>query len=358
MKTILILAGGTGGHVYPGLAVARALRDRQITVVWVGTKQGLEAHVVPPTGLPIEWITIRGLRRGSYRDMLFLPPRLLLAVWQAWRIFRAYRPNAAIALGGFVAGPGGLVAWLTRTPLIVHEQNACAGLTNRWLALIASRVLEGFPGAFKAFPGATHIGNPVRAEILALPAPETRLAGRRPPLRLLVIGGSQGAQVLNDVVPQALARIPADNRPLVRHQSGRRQLRRTEQSYRDCQVNAEVFAFVDDMAFAYSWADIIICRAGAMTIAEICAVGIAAILVPFPYATDDHQTANARFLTEREAALCLAQAEFTPERLTTLLEGFIQQPEVAYRMAVNSRACAMPDATDRMTAACLEAIDA
>ncbi|MHB1565569.1 MAG: undecaprenyldiphospho-muramoylpentapeptide beta-N-acetylglucosaminyltransferase [Acidiferrobacter sp.] len=358
MKTVLILAGGTGGHVYPGLAVARALRDLQITVIWVGTQRGLEARVVPRAGLPIEWITIRGLRRGSYRDMLLLPPRLVLAVWQTWQIFRAHRPDAAIALGGFVAGPGGLVAWLTRTPLIVHEQNACAGLTNRWLALVASRVLEGFPGAFKAFPGAVHIGNPVRAEILALPPPEMRLAGRQAPLRLLVIGGSQGARILNEVVPKALARIVVASRPQVRHQSGRSEQRRTEQAYRDCQVDAEVLAFIDDIAFAYSWADIIVCRAGAMTIAEICATGIAAILVPFPHATDDHQTANARFLAEREAALSVPQAEFTPERLAALLEGFIHQPEVAYQMAVNSRACAMPDATDRITAACLEVLDA
>lgn len=354
MKTILILAGGTGGHVFPGLAVARGLRDLGVRVAWVGTHQGLEARLVPEAGFPIEWITIQGLRRGSLRDLLLLPGRLVVALWQALRIFQKYRPNAVLALGGFVAGPGGIVAWLTRTPLVVHEQNACAGLTNRWLALVAARVLCGFPDAFHSLPGAIHIGNPVRADILRLPQPEVRLAGRTPPLHLLVVGGSQGARILNDVVPEAVALLSAEWRPLIHHQTGRLDAERTEGLYQRHQIAATVTPFIDDMAAEYLWADVVICRAGAMTIAELCAVGVAAILVPFPFATEDHQTANARFLADREAALCVAQSEFSAPHVAELLEGLARQPEARARMAERSRACATLDATDRIVAACLE----
>ena len=354
MKTVLILAGGTGGHVFPGLAVARGLRDLGVRVVWVGTHQGLEARLVPKAGFPIEWITIQGLRRGSLRDLLFLPGRLVVALWQALRIFRRHRPNAVLALGGFVAGPGGIMAWLTRTPLVVHEQNACAGFTNRWLALVADRVLCGFPDAFHSLPGAVHIGNPVRSEILHLPTPEVRLAGRKPPLHLLIVGGSQGARVLNDVVPEAVALLSPERRPLVHHQTGRLDAERTESLYRKHGIAATVTPFIDDMAAEYMWADVVICRAGAMTIAELCAVGVAAILVPFPFATEDHQTANARFLADREAALCVAQSEFSVSHVAELLEGLTRQPEVGTRMAERSRACANLDATDRIVAACLE----
>ncbi|MHB8254676.1 MAG: undecaprenyldiphospho-muramoylpentapeptide beta-N-acetylglucosaminyltransferase [Acidiferrobacter sp.] len=354
MRTVLILAGGTGGHVFPGLAVARSLRAQGIHVVWVGTHRGLEAQVVPEAGFPMEWITIQGLRRGSLKDLIFLPGRLLVALWQALRIFRRHRPVVALALGGFVAGPGGIVAWLTRTPLVVHEQNAFAGLTNRWLALVADRVLCGFPDAFGSLPGATHIGNPVRAEILSVPRPEVRFAGRKPPLRLLVVGGSQGAAILNEIVPQAVALMEPSLRPSIHHQAGRAGVAATEQAYRDCGAAALVVPFIADMAADYLWADVVICRAGAMTIAELCAVGLAAILVPFPFATDDHQTANARFLVDREAALCVAQGEFSASYVAELLEGFARQPGVGALMAERSRACAMPDATDRIVAACLE----
>jgi len=354
MRTVLMLAGGTGGHVFPGLAVARTLRDQGINVVWVGTHQGLEARVVPEAGFSIEWITIQGLRRGSLRDLVFLPGRLVVALWQAFRIIRRHRPVAVLALGGFVAGPGGIVAWLTRTPLVVHEQNAHAGLTNRWLALVADRVLCGFPDAFHLPPGATHIGNPVRPEILQVPKPDVRLAGRKLPLRLLVLGGSQGATILNEVIPEAVALMEPSRRPVIHHQSGRFGAQKTEEAYRNLKLAATVTPFIEDMAAEYLWADVVICRAGAMTIAELCAVGIAAILVPFPFATDDHQTANARFLADREAALCVTQGEFTASYVAELLDGLAKQPEVSARMAERSRACAMPDATDRIVAACLE----
>lgn len=354
MMRVLILAGGTGGHVFPALAVARSLRDEGVTVVWVGTQRGLEARVVPAAGFPIEWITIQGLRRGSLRDLLLLPGRLVVAVWQAYGIFRRHRPDLVLAMGGFVAGPGGIAAWLTRTPLVIHEQNALAGLTNRWLALLADRVLCGFPDAFRALPGALHVGNPVRAEILRISRPETRLRDRTPPLRVLVVGGSQGATVLNTVLPEALALMEPAIRPLVRHQTGSSGLATTEDAYRSRGVTAEVTTFMEDMAAQYEWADVVICRAGAMTIAELCAAGVAAILVPFPFATDDHQTANARFLADRAAALCIAQREFSPAHVAELLGQLARSPEVGMRMAVSCRACAMPDATERIVATCWE----
>ncbi len=358
MKTVMIFAGGTGGHVFPALAVADALRAIHVGVVWVGTEKGLEARVVPAAGFPIEWIRIRGLRRQSVADRLLLPARLALSVMQAWRIFRRHRPNAALALGGFVAGPGGIAAWLTGTPLIIHEQNARAGLTNRWLALVATRVLTGFPGAFKEVPGAVQIGNPVRADILRLPKPEERLREHTPPLRLLVIGGSQGAMALNQTVPAALALMPPDARPVVRHQCGIRHLDPTQADYARHGVQAEIVPFFDDMAAAYAWADVVICRAGAMTISEICAVGVAAVLVPFPHAADDHQTANARFLADRGAALYVPQDEFTATRVAEILSGFVHNPAVAHNMALASHACAIPDATDRIVQSCLEVMHA
>ncbi|MDA8389831.1 MAG: undecaprenyldiphospho-muramoylpentapeptide beta-N-acetylglucosaminyltransferase [Gammaproteobacteria bacterium] len=358
MKTVMIFAGGTGGHVFPALAVAEALRAMQVGVVWVGTERGLEARVVPAAGFPIEWIRIRGLRRRSVADRVLLPVRLTFALVETLRIFRRHRPGVALALGGFVSGPGGIVAWLTRTPLVIHEQNAYAGLTNRWLALVAARVLTGFPGAFKGVPGAIHIGNPVRAEILRLPAPENRLRDHVPPLHLLIIGGSQGAMALNETVPAALALMPAAERPLVRHQCGARHVDATQADYQRHGVEGEILPFFDDMAAAYAWADVVICRAGAMTISEICAVGVAAVLVPYPHAADDHQMANARFLADRGAALCVPQDEFTAARVAEILSGFMHSPAVARDMAASSRACAIPDATQRIVQACLEVMHA
>jgi UDP-N-acetylglucosamine--N-acetylmuramyl-(pentapeptide) pyrophosphoryl-undecaprenol N-acetylglucosamine transferase len=288
-----------------------------------------------------------------------LPFRLLLAMWQALRIMQRRRPAAVLAMGGFVAGPGGLSAWLLRKPLLVHEQNAVAGFTNRWLALAAHKVMCGFPNAFGALPGAHHVGNPVRAEILALPVPEARSATHPPShCRLLVIGGSQGAQVFNDVVPAAIKLLFPALRLDVWHQAGRSQREPTELAYEPMSASVRVTAFIEDMAQAYSWADLVVCRAGAMTIAELCEVGIASILVPFPFATDDHQTANARFLAERDAAILVPESEFNPARLAELLRGFVSSRELLLKMAMNARACAMPDATEMVARLCLEAMHA
>lgn len=353
MSALLIVAGGTGGHVFPALAVAQLLRNQGVTVTWLGTRQGLEAKVVPAAGIAIDWVTIRGLRGAGLLAWALLPFRLAAAMWQSWRVLRRRRPDAVLAMGGFVAGPAGLAAWLSRRPLLIHEQNAVAGLTNRWLALVADVVMSGFPDAFGAMP-ARHVGNPVRAEIARIAAPDQRLGGRRGALRVLVIGGSRGAQVFNKMLPAALALIPPDARPEVWHQAGRGQGPAVERAYRVVTDTARVSEFIDDMAPAYAWADVVVCRAGAMTLAEIAAAGLAAILVPYPYAADDHQTVNAQFLTERDAAILLPETECRPARLAELLAGFAGQHAVLLRMASNARACAIPDAADTVAQLCVE----
>lgn len=358
MSGVLIMAGGTGGHIFPGLAVARRLRAAKVPVVWLGTRQGLEARVVPAAqaDIEMEWIAIAGVRGKGPVGWLLLPWRLAVAMLQAFRVLRRRRPRAVLSLGGFVAGPGGLVAWLTRTPLLIHEQNAIPGLTNRWLALLADQVLCGFPAAFGETARAQHVGNPVRPEIAALPPPRERLEGRGGPLRVLVVGGSQGARVFNEVVPQALRALPPGKRPEVWHQCGRDAEARVRQAYRDAPVR--VAEFIDDMAAAYAWADLVLCRAGAMTIAELAAAGVASILVPFPFAVDDHQTANARFLEERTAAVRVPQNELTPARLVALLAQFASNREVLVGMAEAARAASVPDADETVARLCLEAMRA
>jgi UDP-N-acetylglucosamine--N-acetylmuramyl-(pentapeptide) pyrophosphoryl-undecaprenol N-acetylglucosamine transferase len=354
IRRILIMAGGTGGHVFPALAVAGNLRDHAVDVTWLGTQRGLESRVVPAAGYPVEWVSIRGVRRSGVLGWLLLPFRLLLAMFQAWRIIRRTRPDAVLAMGGFVSGPGGLVAWLARRPLLIHEQNAIAGLTNRWLALIADRVMCGFPGAFGALPGARHVGNPVRAEILALPLPAERMANRTGRLRVLVVGGSLGAEIFNKTVPQALRMLSAEQRPEIWHQTGRGQRDATERAYEKTAVTTIVAEFIDDMAAAYGWADVVICRAGAMTIAELCAAGVAAILVPYPSAVDDHQTANARFPAQRDAAILVPQPDFTAAYLAETLQSLANNRELLLKMANNARACAVPDATETVARLCME----
>lgn len=354
MTTILITAGGTGGHVFPALAVAQALRTRGAHIVWLGTRAGIEARVVPAAGFEIDYIQIRSLRGGGWLRWLLLPMRLNVAMWQAWRILRRRRPDAALAMGGFAAGPGSLMASLLGIPLIVHEQNAIAGLTNRWIARLADRVLAGFPGAFGDRHAVRVVGNPVRPEILALASPEQRLSGRTGRLRLLVVGGSQGAQVFNRILPEAVRAMPESARPEVWHQTGVRDEGLVREQYRAVLPDARVTAFIDDMAAAYAWADLVVCRAGAMTIAELAAAGVASLLVPLPSAADDHQTANARFLASREAAELVPQTEFTASRLAELLTELGNDRELLARMARHARACAVSDATDAVAQACME----
>lgn len=349
----MIMAGGTGGHVYPALAVAHDLRARDVEVFWLGTQRGLEARVVPEAGIDIEWVTIGGIKGKGLLTRLFAPIRILIAMLQAGVVIFRRRPEAVLGMGGFVAGPGGLAAWLLRVPLLIHESNAVAGLTNKWLARLSTRVLVGFPGVL---PGKAQrvVGNPVRADIAALAEPALRLAGHSGPLRLLVVGGSLGAQVFNETVPQALARLNAGVVIDVRHQSGRGKLDDTGKHYRDAGVDAEIEEFVTDMAAAYGWADIVVCRAGAMTVAELAAAGLAAVLVPYPHAIYDHQTANARFLSERDAALLVAQQDFNPDSLAEILGGLAQDRDRILAMSQNARQLALTDATEKVSAACLE----
>ena len=345
--TLLVMAGGTGGHVFPGLAVAEVMRSRAWNVVWLGNPGGLEATRVPRHGIPMRWVRFGGVRGKGWLAALTLPVTLLRAFAQSLRVLREVRPAVVLGMGGYVAFPAGVMAALTRTPLVVHEQNSIAGWTNRVLARLADRVLVAFP---QALAGADWSGNPVRADLLALPEPAQRYAARTGPLRVLVVGGSLGAQALNTLVPQALARLPIDQRPQVLHQSGRAHLPGLEAAYREAGVSAETVAFIDDMASAYATADLVICRAGAMTVAELAAVGVASLLVPYPHAVDDHQTANARFLADQDAAFLQPQAELTAEALAARLAGFDRTQALA--MAERARALARPDAAARVADVC------
>lgn len=348
MRRVTILAGGTGGHIFPGLAVAEALRGQGIEVSWLGTPHGLENRLVPAAGIELDRIQIQGLRGRGMAGWLAAPVRIVRAMGQARRIFARQRPDCVLSMGGYAAGPAGLMARLMRIALVIHEQNSVAGWTNRLLAPLAAVICTGFPGVFQR---ARMTGNPVRKEISSLPPPARRYAERSGPLRLLVIGGSQGASVFNEVVPEAIARLPADHRPATRHQAGR-QLQPARDRYARAGVDADVVEFVDDMAAAWAWADVAICRAGALTVAELAAAGVAAILVPLPSAVDDHQTGNARHLTDKEAGWLLPQASLTPESLGSMLSG-LDRGRLA-DMAARARALAEIDSAEQVAAACRE----
>src|ERR1700741_2815500 len=319
-RPILIMAGGTGGHVFPALALARLLRAKSHEVVWLGTQRGLEARVVPAERIPIERLSVGGFRGKGVMTLLAAPFRLALALTQALRVMWRHRPLVVVGLGGFVSGPGGVAAWLTHRPLLIHEQNAVAGFTNRCLAHLARVVLEAFPGSFGQNVHARVIGNPVRRDISALPPPAQRFAGRQGPVRILVIGGSQGAARLNAVVPFALKRLSSWLAFDVRHQAGERWLETGRASYAQAGVRADVRPFIEDMSEAYGWADLVICRAGALTVSELAAVGVGSILVPYPASMDDHQAYNAQYLVREGAAVVIADRELTAERLARELQ--------------------------------------
>jgi len=353
-RPILIMAGGTGGHVFPALALARLLREQSLEVVWLGTARGLESRVIPAEGIPIERLSVGGLRGKGVLTWLAAPFRLLLALIQALRVMRRYRPVVVVGLGGFVTGPGGLAAWLTRRPLVIHEQNAVAGFTNRCLAHLARQVLEGFPGSFGHDVQARLIGNPVRRDISAVPPPAARFAGRTGPVRILVIGGSQGATRLNAVVPFALKRVAGWLAVDVRHQAGERWIDAGRASYAQAGVRADVRPFIEDMSEAYGWADLVICRAGALTVSELAAVGVAAILVPYPGSVDDHQAYNAQYLVRAGAAVVIPDRELTAERLATELQRLCAGRGKLLAMAERARLLARPRAADELAASCLE----
>jgi len=348
----MIMAGGTGGHIFPALSVADYLRDHGWKVIWLGSQRGMEAELVPKRGYPIAWIRFSGLRGKGWLRAFLLPLNLLIAFWQSAHAIFAHRPDVVLGMGGYVAFPGGMMASLLNRPLAIHEQNSIAGLTNRVLARLADRVFAGFPDAFGSTIRAVWTGNPVRREITEIGNPQSRFAQRAGPLRVLVIGGSLGAQALNEVLPQALARIPPASRPVVTHQSGAAHLETLRAHYRAAGVEAELVAFVDDMAKRYAEADLVICRAGASTIAELAAAGIASVLVPYPHAVDDHQTVNARFLAERGAAFLIPQKDLQPEKLAALFKDLDRARLLA--MAQAARAAGKPEATRAVAEACME----
>jgi len=349
----VIMAGGTGGHVYPALAVAQELRARGHEIVWMGAPDSFEARVVPQHGFAIDFIRVSGLRGKGLVKLLQAPLLILRAVREALAILRARQPAAVVGFGGFAAGPGGLAAWLSGRPLVVHEQNAAPGMTNRFLARVAKIVLQAFP---QTFANGETVGNPVRKGFAELPPPATRIA-HDGPMRLLVIGGSQGARALNEQVPKALALLSNEQRPQVRHQAGRT-LDVAQAAYRDVQIEADVTAFIDDMPAAFAWADLVVCRAGASTVAEVSAAGNATILVPFPFAVDDHQTRNAAYLVDAGAALLMPENTLDATQLAQRLGELLADRSRLQRMADAARAKAWTNATQTIADACLRAAGA
>ena len=347
MKTALVMAGGTGGHIFPGLAVAEALRARGWSVHWLGAPDSMESQLVPPRGFALETIAFGGVRGKGFKTLALLPLKLLRAFWQSLGVVRRVRPDVVVGLGGYITFPGGIMSVLLGKPLVLHEQNSVAGMANKVLASVAARVYSAFPGVLKK---AEWIGNPLREPFLRQPPPEQRFAGRSGPLKLLVVGGSLGAKALNEIVPQALARIPRASRPQVLHQSGARQIDELRANYTAAGVQAELTPFIDDTASAYADADLVICRAGASTVTEIAAVGAPALFVPFPFAVDDHQTTNAKFLVDAGGGWLVPQRELTADKLATML--ITLRREQLLERAIAARKMQKTQATEQMVAAC------
>lgn len=353
IRPVLIMAGGTGGHVFPALAVADELRARGIPVVWLGTKAGIESRLVPQAGYPIEWMSITGLRGKNTITLLLAPVRISMACWQALSVLQRRKPCAVLGMGGFASGPGGLMAWLTRKPLLVHEQNAIAGLTNKILARFARVVMQAFPGVFlQAFT----TGNPVRQSICAIEEPAQRLARKATAkLRILIVGGSLGAVKLNEIIPLALNKIDSAQRPEIIHQTGLKNIEATKSAYDSANVEANIEAFIDDMPTVYQWADLVICRAGAMTVFELAAAGVASILVPYPHAVDDHQTHNAHYLEKNGAAMIRQQHELSVDWLVDVINDLSSNRKKLLEMAVAARKLAIPGSAKTIADACLQA---
>ncbi|MCD6076274.1 MAG: undecaprenyldiphospho-muramoylpentapeptide beta-N-acetylglucosaminyltransferase [Ramlibacter sp.] len=349
MKTALVMAGGTGGHIFPGLAVAEALRARGWTVHWLGAPGSMESQIVPKRGIPLETIDFGGVRGKGVKTLVLLPLKLLRAFWQSIRVVRRVKPQVVVGLGGYITFPGGMMSVLLGKPLVLHEQNSVAGMANKVLAGVADRVYSAFPDVMKK---GQWIGNPLRSEFLRQPPPEQRFAGRTGPLKVLVVGGSLGARALNEIVPQALARIPAAQRPHVLHQSGAKQIDELRANYQKAGVQAELTPFIDDTASAFAEADLVICRAGASTVTELAAVGAPALFVPFPSAVDDHQTTNAKFLVDAGGGWLVQQKELTPDTLAPML--ITIRREELLRRAIAARKLQKTQATEQMVAACEE----
>ena len=348
-KTALIMAGGTGGHIFPGLAVAQALRARGWRVHWLGTPGSMESRIVPPQGFAFEAIDFSGVRGKGLTTLALLPLRLLRAFWQALAVVRRVRPDVVLGMGGYITFPGGMMAVLAGKPLVLHEQNSVAGLANKVLAGVADRIFTAFPSVLKK---GQWVGNPLREAFLAQPEPAVRFAGRSGPLRLLVVGGSLGAKALNEIVPQALALIPAAERPQVTHQSGAAQIDALRAHYAAAGVQATLTPFIDDTASAFAQADVVVCRAGASTVTELAAVGAAAVFVPFPAAVDDHQTTNAQFLVQAGGGWLVQQRDLTPGGLAQMLQNMERSALV--QRAQNAKKMQKTEATAAVVAACEE----
>ncbi|MDB5806724.1 MAG: murG [Betaproteobacteria bacterium] len=353
MPVAVIMAGGTGGHVFPALAVARWLSDAGYRIIWIGNKTGMEADLVPRYGFEMEWLSFSGLRGKGALAMLLLPYRLLVAFAQALMILRRVKPKVVAGFGGYISFPAGMMAVLLGRKLLLHEQNAIAGLSNKVLAKVADRVLTAFPDTL---PGAQWSGNPVRREITQLPEPARRYGGRTGALKLLVVGGSLGAQALNQTVPRALALLPESERPHVTHQAGAKNIEALRAEYKAAGVDVDAVPFIDDMANAFAAADLVICRAGAMTVSEVACAGVAALFVPFPYAVDDHQSANARFLSNAGAAMLMQQSELSAQSLAAALRNLTR--EKCLQLATRARTLAKPEATDVVARACVALAEA
>lgn len=348
-RSVLVMAGGTGGHIFPGLAVAECLRNQGWTVAWMGNPTGMEYRLVPAKGFAFEGVKFSGLRGKGMLTKVLMPFRLARAMMQSWKILRRLKPSVVLGMGGYITFPGGLVSYLMGRPLVLHEANSVAGSANRVLARFATRVLTGFPKTLKE---AQWVGNPIRESFERLSDCKARNSKRQGPLHLLIVGGSLGAAALNTVVPEALALLPADRRPNVLHQTGEQHLETVTKTYQQLGVNGELKPFIDDMAAAYANADLVICRAGAMTVSEISAAGVAACFVPFPYAIDDHQTANARFLSDAKAAILIPQSQLDGDSLANLVLG-LRREDLA-EMAVKAQALAKFHATEEVASICEE----
>ena len=379
-KKILIMAGGTGGHVFPGLAVAELWRAQGYQVTWFGTLHGLDAKLVPAAHLSFYQIKITGLRGKGLLGYLQAPWKILRATAQSIKLIRQLKPDVVLSMGGYVAGPGGIAAWLLRKPLIVHEQNAIPGTTNKLLSYFAKQILTAFPIAFKNHKKMRWVGNPIRASISELPIPATRLAGRTGALKILVLGGSQGAQKINRIIPELLAQFSESERPIVWHQTGAKHHEKTLQHYNSVIAGVEarggaeadtlnaladkvpqrqdpepnVVPFIDDMTAAYNWADLVICRSGALTVSELAGAGVASILIPFPFAVDDHQTANAKVLVDVKAAIMIQERNLHVEQLSNLIQDLISHREKLITMATQARTLAKPECTQQVVEICLK----
>lgn len=352
-KTLLVMAGGTGGHVFPGLAVADRLKKQGWQVSWLGTADRMEAQLVPEHGYEIDFIDIAGVRGNGIKRLLMAPLRILKSIRQARRVLKEKNVDLVLGMGGFASGPGGIAAWTLGIPVLLHEQNAAAGATNRILARFAKKVMMGFAGAFDN-DKAILVGNPVRESVLALP--EKIISASESPLKILVVGGSLGAKVLNDLLPEVIEQFPSDALEVI-HQTGKGHYAQVKSVYQSKSLNVDVQEFITDMDAGYAWADVVICRAGALTVSEIAVVGLPAIFIPLPHAVDDHQTKNAQDLVKREAAVLIPQKQLNSEKLSDYLQAFSQNRELLIEMSKQSKKTAIADATERVAEICLEIVN-